>query len=347
MLTNDPGGSGHQACTMRIITALLLTLALAGCGSSDEADALATPPGNAGAAGAPGGSGGQGGAGEGPGGEAGVGGEAGQGGASEAGQGGAGLGGSAGGGAGQGGAGQGGALIHVRLASSTAPFPHSDGLAGQTPLDHRSGLRSYRLFRDASDTVGVTVFDLGKGFVEVSYNDGADTLVASVPITTIPEGTYTRGRVVHTHVRYRVKAQVHAQGLSLPGEFDNVQVMSDGTTLDGVERQGGYFDYKLNVAGMTYPFQGNDAPIPQQTSSGGFSVAIEGGQWTYEFPTTIVIDHGLPADTTTTLRVNMHESFRWEDQVEPSYAAGVFDVTPVAFEPVKRFGANSFSVTIP
>ena len=40
----------------------------------------------------------------------------------------------------------------------------------------------------------------------------------------------------------------------------------------------------------------------------------------------------------------MHESFRWQDQDLPEYQPGVLDTTPVASEPVLRFGANSQAV---
>jgi hypothetical protein len=231
------------------------------------------------------------------------------------------------------------------MTATTAPFPHSDGLSGQTPVTHTSGLRSYRLFRDKADKQGVTVFDLGKGFVEVSYDDGADTLVAEVPVTSIPEGVYTRAQVVHTHVRYRIKATAHNGGFAVPGEFDNVQVMSDGTTLDGVERQSGYYRYVFQATGASFPLEGQGAPIPTQPDSGGFSVSFVGGQWIYEFPVSFTIDHGTGGVTDVALHVNMFESFRWKDENKPGFLPKVFDVTPTSFEPVLRFGANSFEVT--
>jgi hypothetical protein len=232
------------------------------------------------------------------------------------------------------------------MTATTAPFPHSDGLSGQTPITHKSGLRSYRLFKDKNDAVGVSVFDLGKGFVEVSYDNGADTLVTEVPVTSIPEGVYTRAQVVHTHVRYRIKATAHNGNFVVPGEFDNVQVMSDGTTLDGVERQGGYYRYVFKGPGFDFPLEGQGAPIPTVPSSGGFSVSLVNGQWIYEFPVAFTIDHGVKGVVDTALHVNMFESFRWKDENKPGYAPKIFDVTAGSFEPVLRFGANSFEVKI-
>lgn len=258
---------------------------------------------------------------------------------------GAGAGGSSGA-SGGGAAGVTGTQVRLHVKATTAAFNHTDGLSGQTPIDHRAGLRRYRIFKDAADTVGVTVFDLGNDFVEVSYNDKADTLVATVPLDSLPEGTYTRGELVHTHVRYKVNATAHNAGLTAPGTFDNVQVMSNNTTLDGTTYQSGHYRYVFEAAGVTFPKEGEGAPIPEQTSIGGFGVKFVNGEWIYEFPATITIVHGLTKDVDTTMELNMHESFRWQDQDTAGYTAGVFDVTATSFEPVKQFGANSFKVTL-
>lgn len=275
--------------------------------------------------GGPGGAGGQGGTG-------GVGGEGGTGGT--------------GGVGGEGGGGGAGPVVRIHLRSSAAPFPHADGLSGQTPLAHASGMRSFQLFADPSDPTPVVVFDLGTGFVEVDYADGADTVVATVPASSLTAGTFTLGRVVHSHVRYRVAATMHAQGMSLPGEFDNLQVMSDGTLLDGALRDAGYYEYAFVAGAQSFPASGTDAPVPEYLGSGGFSVVVEGSEWAYYFPVSLVVDPGTATDVDVYMDVNMHESFRWQEQALPDYAAGVFDATPVAAEPVVRFGANSHAVSV-
>jgi hypothetical protein len=337
-----------MGCMFKMIW-LPALLICAACGDSDTSDSVFTPTGAGGAAAGAAGAGGQGvgGSGTGQSGQSGEGGSAGVAGAggSDAGAGGsdAGAGGT---GAGAGGsAGVSGAVVKIHLVSSTAPFSHSDVLSGQTPITHLSGLRSYRIFRDDSDVEGVSVFDLGQGFIEVSYDDGADTLVATVPLKNIPEGTYTRGQVVHTHVRYRIAATAHNAGFAVPGEFDNLQVMSDGTTINGATYQSGHYEYVFNAAGSSFPLKGEGAPIPQQASTGGFAVKLVDGQWIYEFPVNVVIDHSLTSDVDAAIKVNMFESFRWQDQDAPGYAPQIFDVTPLSFEPVVKFGANSFVVT--
>ena len=189
------------------------------------------------------------------------------------GSGGGGVGG-AGGAGGAGGTAPGGPVVRIHLRATTAPFAHSDGLAGQTPIAHSSGMRSFQLFKDAADPSPLTVFDYGTGFVEAGYDDGDDTVVAEVDPQGLVAGTYTIGRVVHSHVRYRVAATMHASGYVLPGEFDNLQVMSDETLLDGVLRDRGYYEYVFHALGNDYPQTGNDAPVPEYLGSGGFSVKI-------------------------------------------------------------------------
>ena len=58
----------------------------------------------------------------------------------------------------------------------------------------------------------------------------------------------------------------------------------------------------------------------------------------------MLVEPDIGVDTSIVFEVNMHESFRWVELSEPDYSDGVFDSTPSSFEPVKRFGANSFSV---
>ncbi|MCS6899456.1 MAG: hypothetical protein NZX77_06760 [Polyangiaceae bacterium] len=42
----------------------------------------------------------------------------------------------------------------------------------------------------------------------------------------------------------------------------------------------------------------------------------------------------------------MFESFRWKDENKSGFLPKIFDVTPTSFEPVQRFGANSFEVKL-
>lgn len=262
----------------------------------------------------------------------------------------AGQGGTGGGTTTDGGGGSGGSAtgpnIEIHLRSSTAPFNHMDGLAGQTPTAHTSGIRSLTLYRTMGDPQPLEVSDLGQNSVEVDYADGADTLVYTAKASDMPQATFTIARVVHTYVKYRVAATMHYMGFVIPGEFDNMQVMSDGTLVDGQLRDAGYYEYTFNGANQSFPISGSNAPIPEYDAGGGFSVVFEDGEWAYYFPVNLPVTPDISDDVSVVLAVNMHESFRWQDESMPDYMTNVFDVTPTSFEPVLRFGANSFSLTL-
>lgn len=86
--------------------------------------------------------------------------------------------------------------------------------------------------------------------------------------------------------------------------------------------------------------------MPEYLGSGGFSVVREDGEWAYYFPLELVIGPDVTEDVDVIMAVNMHESFRWEDAGQEGYLDGIFDTTPVASEPVVRFGANSHEVLV-
>lgn len=239
-----------------------------------------------------------------------------------------------------------GPTVTIRFRSHTDPFDHDDGLSGQTPIEHLSGLRKLQLFTSPTDPSPVTIFDFGSDFVEVSYDDGADTAVYSLPASSLPSGTYTMARVVHSHVRYRVAGTMHANGWHLPGEFDNLQVLSDGTMLDGQLRNHGYYEYVFVTGNQEFPASGTNAPLPQGWDTGGFSVGFDDGEWSYSFPVELVVSPALAQDLAVVLEVNMFESFRWQDQELAGYQPGVLDSTPLASEPVIHFGANDFWLTV-
>ncbi len=238
------------------------------------------------------------------------------------------------------------AIVEIHMRSTTATFDHQDGLSGQTPAAHTSGVRSLKLFRDANDPNPATIFDFGQDSVEVSYADGADVLVFTAQASDLPEANFTLARVVHSYVKYRVDATMHASGLVIPGQFDNVQTLSDNSLVDGQLTQSGDYTYVFEGAGMRFPQSGSDAPVPEYEAVGGFSVRFEDGEWAYYFPVNLPVNPDLPEDFAIILEVNMHESYRWMDQTSPGFAAGVFDVTPTTFEPVLQFGANSFDVSV-
>lgn len=252
-----------------------------------------------------------------------------------------GAGGSEDGGADEGG----GSEVRIHMASSTAPFNHQDGLAGQTPLEHVSGVKSLTLYEQAGGEPYV-VFDYGQDAAEVDYANDADTVVYTAKTADLKDGVYKIARVVHSWVRYRVEATLHSGGLSIPGQFDNFQAMSDNTRYDGTVYDAGDYEYVFDTGSMQFPTSGSGAPIPELPDTGGFSVVFEDGEWAYYFPINLPVDSSFGSDADVILGVNMHESFRWMDQDATDYEDGVFDTTATSFEPVLHFGANSFDLTI-
>lgn len=236
-----------------------------------------------------------------------------------------------------------GPMVHIHLRVATEPAAHPVGTSGQTPSRHRAGMRSFYLLRNADDPEPLHVFDFGDGFVEVGYEPGDDTIVASVPIRGLTRGLFTVGRVVHTHADYTVETRLHHSGYDLPGQIDHLVAMSDRTTLDGAVRARGWYRFLFRSGSIEVPREGGGFDVPA-LPSGGFGVRIEGGEHAYYFPVSLEVEPDLPSDVHMVMEVNMHESFRWEDQDEPGYARGVFDTTPVGWEPVRQFGANSFRV---
>lgn len=236
--------------------------------------------------------------------------------------------------------------VLVHLIASTAPVQHTDDLAGQTPQDQRIGIRGLTLFKSSSDATPFVVFDHGANAVEAGLNDGDDTLVGTTTISSLVPGTYVLARVAVSHVRYVVGATMHGP-VTVPGAFQNFQVLSTNSTIDGQTYDKGHYTYVFTAGGQTLGTQtGENAPVPQVPSTGGVTLESAGSESAYVFPVNLTIPSDLAAPVRIDFTVNTHEDFRWQDQQMPGYAEGVFDVTPTTFEPVLRFGANSFSLAL-
>ncbi|MEO7091974.1 MAG: hypothetical protein ABI175_01910 [Polyangiales bacterium] len=235
------------------------------------------------------------------------------------------------------------AMLFFHVRSTTAPFAHADGFAGQTSRATKQGIRSLRLFKTAGDAP-VIVFDHGKGFVEAGYDDGNDTVVGQSPVAKIPAGRYTIAQIPVTHSAFRVSSTMHASGMTLPGEFDCVETLSDDVTLGGTPHAMGWYRYVFETGGEKYPQEGSGALLPSSPTTGGFTMKTVGGETFYEVPIDLVMDPTVTTDVHVVMDVNMDRSFRWEDQGAAGYATGVYDTTPTSYEPIRRFGANSFVV---
>lgn len=234
----------------------------------------------------------------------------------------------------------------VRVRTTTAPFQHTDDLSGQTTRMTAQGVRSMRLLRYAGDPSPVVLFDHGAAYVEAGYDDGDDTLVGVVELSKLPPGTYTVAQSVVTHSRFLVSSTMHYSGLSLPGEFDCIQALSDGATLEGSVRARGWYRYTFEASGQSWTTEGANAPLPTDPTTGGFTLKSSGAESYYEIATALLVPDHVAHDLTIFIDVNMDHAFRWEDQALPDYAAGVYDTTPVSYEPIRRYGANSYQLHV-
>ena len=172
---------------------------------------------------------------------------------------------------------QSGSAVFIHLKATTAPFVHVDAWSSQTPKKQTLGIRGLALGVGPNDPAPWLVFDLGTGFVEAPLDDKADTIVAKIPASALKNGTYTYAWTYASHVRYQVDATVHTMGTAVPGTFDNLQVLSDNTTIDGQVRASGYYSFSFLVGGQTYgPTTGANGPLPQ-TSGAGISLTIAAG----------------------------------------------------------------------
>lgn len=235
-----------------------------------------------------------------------------------------------------------GPFVSVHVRATQAPFAHLPSTVGQTPSLQRMAWKSLTLYASKDDPNGYRVFDHGTAPVEGGLGDGDDTVLAKLPIKGLRAGHYGYARVEVSYVKYNVATDMHSLGFVLPGTFENVQVLANGTMLDGQRRDKGFYRYTFKSASLApQTVEGNDAPIPQTTGAGGISLESGPNGLVYAFPIDMTIDLGVSHDLHAIFEVNTHENFRWIDQSVPGYSAGRYDTTPTSFEPVVSFGANA------
>jgi len=236
--------------------------------------------------------------------------------------------------------------VDIHIAASTATFPHSDAYAGQTARGVRGGIRSLSLLRTSNDANPLVLFNHGAKPVEVGYNDGDDTVVATIPASTLRAGHYTLARMVQTHSRFQVDACAHGAS-SVDGTVDDVIVMSSGTMLDGAMRNAGFYQFAFSGGDVVQERTGDDWPVPVYSTTAGAWASVEDGEWAVYFPVNLDVDLDLPAPSLLSVVVNMDRAFRWMDSTDvATNAPGVWDVADGSHEPVMQFGGNRFDVTL-
>lgn len=237
-----------------------------------------------------------------------------------------------------------GPTVEVRLTATQEKVPTLPGTAGQTPLAQTLGIRSLILYRDSNDTSPLVVFDVdrtGPNGVECSVADKADTSIATVPISSLVAGKYTRARIGVAYVTWSVVGRAHAAGLSFDGRYDTVQVLTKGATVNGQVRDQGYFKTTFTTAGQAPVSSEGTQPLPIPPQNGIVKFVQENGAAFYEFPVDMTVDTGVVRNLASIFEVNTYENFRWVDQAGTDYADGVWDTEGAGFETVASFGVNS------
>lgn len=229
-----------------------------------------------------------------------------------------------------------GATLYIYVEGDLSPKNFNDGLSGQTPKIYTMSLSRYDIMTSADDPNPVTVFDYSTGSREIDML--GRTLAGQTPISDLPTGVYTHGRVRLTSTFFRVDATLHYMDTSIPGELDTFGVLSD-TVIDGVPRQKGE---------ATYTFMGQTMPgtLPELFPTMGGSVVEEPGTtWlVFSLLTPMNISSEETQDHESTIIYEVYESFRWLDLQEPYYQTGIFDVSMSDWEPVLNFGATGYRI---
>ena len=236
--------------------------------------------------------------------------------------------------------------VTLRIVATGDPFAHADLLAGQTARATQAGVRSLALYRSMTDPDPLVLFRAEGPDAVVGYVPGDDTTLAVLAASALESGTYAFGRLVQTYARYEVDATMHRLDGTYDGVAHSFQVIADGTDVGGVVYDAGHYEVSFSATGATGGWSGEDALFPDYSATPGAVGVVEGGEWAVYFPIDLEITETPTADATLTLDVNMHEAFRWTDLLLLGYELGVFDVTDLSFEPVVRFGGNSFELTL-
>ncbi len=229
-----------------------------------------------------------------------------------------------------------GPVLEIYVVGDASEREIDDGLSGQTPQNYVMQLQRFDVMTSADDASPVPIFDHGAHPVEVDLL--GRTLAGSAPIASLPEGTYTHGRVKLVSASFDVDATVHAMGNNLPGTISVFVALSDFN--DGTR------DWSLGQAEYTFSLYPTPvaAVIPAFPSTpAGQVVQKDGETWlVFAFDQPITLTSQFDRDLSVSVVFEVSDSFRWEDQDEPEYTDGVFDTTAVTYEPVRNFGATGY-----
>jgi hypothetical protein len=232
--------------------------------------------------------------------------------------------------------------LRVVVQGSTATFAHSDGLSGQTARSVTAGVRRLELLDESAGTSFVLLDGTGTADVTVSYDEGASTTLATVTPSAIVPGHYTKARMIQDWSRFEIDATLHEASGATAGALRALQVTSDGTVVEGETRAAGHYEHQFVAAGHDDHFAGDDALLPEHSTTAGAEAVVENGLWAVYFPVDVTITQ---ADADLVIVVNMDGAFRWTDVPGGGNQESVYDFAPPLYEPVEQFGGNRFDVS--
>jgi hypothetical protein len=232
------------------------------------------------------------------------------------------------------------AVIEIYVAGDLTPKTFTDGASGETPTLYTMGLSRFDLLRSPGDPAPVTVFDHGSDWAEVDLL--TTTLVGTADTASLPAGPYSHARVRLTMAKCTVAATAHQSGFAVPGTLTTVAAFT-GTSIGGQTYTKGEarFTFTASLGGFSQSVTG---AIPALPPAPGVTIVEDAtGTWlVFPFPEPLALDPTDPATHRATITFDVYESFRWQDQNDPGYAAGVFDLTATGAEPVTNFGVTGY-----
>lgn len=239
----------------------------------------------------------------------------------------------------------GGGNYIIVLRAVQTPVAVDGATSGQTPIDQRIGFSGLQLKTATGDML--TVAEL-PSTLDVGYNDGDETTIATVKASTLAAGHYTIAEVPIAYVKFTVAGTYHQGTMGLPGNFGDTISMADGALIDGAAHDKGYWASTFSTtAGVQLgATSGENALVAQPATASGITLDTTKSPSKYVFPVDLTVDPTIDHDVKVVFTVNTYQDFRWQDGATTGFTNGTFDVYASGFETVTQLGANSIATTL-